>query len=214
MLVNSRRSAHAADTRRALVAAARRLFSRQGYAATSLDEVCDRARVTKGALYHHFRNKEDLFSAVLEDVEGEFVRAGAAAVAPGADVWESLRSAGTGFLDVCTRGDTRRIVSEAPAVLGWERCRALEDRHALGLLRASLAQAVERGELVSATPDVLAQLLVALFNEAGMIVAGSDATDRARQRVGQELDRILAGLRAVAPSSRSPGGHPPPPDGT
>lgn len=79
---NSRRAAHAADTRRALITAARRLFSRRGYAGTSLDEVCERARVTKGALYHHFQNKEDLFIAVLEEVEADFVRAGTAAVSP------------------------------------------------------------------------------------------------------------------------------------
>ena len=196
MVVNSRRSAHAADTKRALVSAARRLFSRHGYAATSLDEVCERARVTKGALYHHFRNKENLFSAVLEDVEDDFVRAAIAAVEPGADVWESLRSAGTGFLEMCTRGDVRRIVMEAPAVLGWERARQLEMANALGLLRTSLEQAVVDGILTSDAPDVLAQLLGAIFNEAGMMVAAADDPDVSRARVGRELDRMLAGLRA------------------
>ena len=196
MVVNSRRSAHAADTRRALVTAARRLFSRHGYAATSLDEVCERARVTKGALYHHFRSKEDLFSAVLEDVEDDFVRAAIAAVEPGADVWESLRSAGTGFLEMCTRGDVRRIITEAPAVLGWERARQLEMAHAFGLLRSSLEQAVVDGTLSSGAPDVLAQLLGAIFTEAGMMVAASDDPGVSRAKVSRELDRMLAGLRA------------------
>src|SRR5438552_18033625 len=118
MGVKSRRADHAADTRRGLVTAARRLFAKRGYAATSLDDVCDRARVTKGALYHHFRNKEDLFIAVLEQVEAAFVDAGAAAVGPNADVWDALRAAGEGFLEVCARADTRRVVMEAPAVLG------------------------------------------------------------------------------------------------
>src|SRR2546428_4110490 len=110
----SRRAEHAADTRHALVLAARRTFARLGYASTSLDDVCDRARVTKGALYHHFRNKEDLFAAVLDEVEADFVAAGSAAVAPGTDFVTSLQVAGHGFLEVCTRTDTRRIVIEAP----------------------------------------------------------------------------------------------------
>src|SRR5437660_3961614 len=109
-MVNSRRADHAADTRRALVHAARRLFSRNGYSATSLDEVCERARVTKGALYHHFTNKQDLFGAVLDDVEADFVRAGATAVTDDSDVWDALQAAATGFLEVCGRNDTRRIV--------------------------------------------------------------------------------------------------------
>ena len=78
MVVKSRRADHAADTRRALVTSARRLFGQRGYTATSLDDICDRAGVTKGALYHHFRNKEDLFVEALEQVEEDLVRAGAA----------------------------------------------------------------------------------------------------------------------------------------
>src|SRR5437867_10852268 len=105
-MVNSRRADHAADTRRALVHGARRLFSRNGYAATSLDEVCERARVTKGALYHHFANKQDLFAAVLDAVEADFVQSGAAAAADDNDVWDALQSAATGFLEVCGRDDT------------------------------------------------------------------------------------------------------------
>src|SRR5260221_7974126 len=126
MEVKPRRAEHAADTRRALVVAARRLMAKHGYAATNLDDVCDRARVTKGALYHHFRNKEDLFVAVLEEVETDFVDAGAAAVDADLDVWDALRASGAAFLEVCTRADTRRIVVEAPAILGWERCRDVE----------------------------------------------------------------------------------------
>src|SRR5260221_9119340 len=119
MEVKPRRAEHAADTRRALVVAARRLMAKHGYAATNLDDVCARAGVTRGALYHHFRNKEDLFVAVLESVEADFVDAGAAAVTPNVDVWDALRAAGNAFLEVCARADTRQIIVEAPAVLGW-----------------------------------------------------------------------------------------------
>jgi hypothetical protein len=104
------------------------------------------------------------------------------------------------LLDVCGRRDIRRIVVEAPAVLGWERCREVEDASAVGLLRACLEQALERGELDSDSPDVLAQLLAAVFNEAGMVVAAADDPDAARCVVSRELDRILRGLQAVPPA--------------
>jgi AcrR family transcriptional regulator len=161
----------------------------------TLDEVCDRARVTKGALYHHFRNKEDLFAAVLQQVEAGFVEVGAAAVRPGADLWQALPAAGAALLDACARRDVRRIVVEGPAVLGWERCREIENDHAVGLLQAALERAVEDGSLKSRSPEVLAQLLGALFNEAGMIVAGSEDPDETRAIVRAELDRVISGMR-------------------
>ena len=195
MEVKSRRTEHAADTRRALIDAARRLFSQWGYSATSLDDVCQRARVTKGALYHHFPNKEELFVAALEQVEDELVRAGAAAVDPGTDFWERLRAAGPSFLDACARSNTRRIVIEAPAVLGWQRCRDIEDGHVVRLLRTALEHAVAEGLLRSDHPDLLARLLVALFNEASMIVANASDPQAARRAASQELDAIIAGLR-------------------
>src|SRR5438034_2844984 len=113
--VKSRRSQHAEDTRTALLKAARRLFGQRGYAAVSLDEVCGRARVTKGALYHHFQNKQDLFLAVYEQLEEDFVEAGTKAVAEGADdFWAVLGAAGRGFLDVCARPGARQIILDAP----------------------------------------------------------------------------------------------------
>jgi AcrR family transcriptional regulator len=193
----TRQAQHAADTRRALVDAARKLFSRQGYSATSLDELCERARVTKGALYHHFRNKEDLFVAVLEQVEGEFIEAGSTEADSGADVWENLRAAGRAFLDACTRPSARRIVLEAPAVLGRKRCREIEGQHVLRRMHGALERAVREGTLRSDHPEVLAQLLVALFNEASMIVAGASDPKAARRKASQELDAIIAGLRSA-----------------
>jgi AcrR family transcriptional regulator len=198
MVVNARRAAHTADTRRALVSSARRLFARRGYAATTLEDVCRRAGVTKGALYHHFRDKEDLFVAVLDQVEFDFVEAGTAAVDDGATVWEALRAAGAGFLDVCARSDTRRIVIEAPAVLGWERCREVENSHAIALLRSALDHAARDSGLASDDPQVLAQLLAAVFNEAGMIVAAATDPNTAHEAVRRELALILRGLEATS----------------
>lgn len=193
--VKSRRSQHSEDSRTALIRSARKLFGERGYAAASLDEVASRARVTKGSFYHHFRNKQELFAAVLDQVEQEFVETGAAAVRPGADVYESLRVAGGALLEACARPDISRIVLEAPAVLGWQRCREIENDHAVGLLQAALERAVAEGALVSESPRVLAQLLGAVFNEAGMIVAGASDGPEARSLARVELDGIIESLR-------------------
>lgn len=197
----SLRSEHAADTRRALVAAARRLFSQRGYSATSLDDVCGRARLTKGALYHHFRSKRELFAAALEQLQQEHVRAGASAGEPGTDLWEQLRLAGRAFVDACARSSARRIVQEAPAVLGWKRCREIEAGHVVRLLRTALEQAAARGLLRSDHPEILAQLLVALFDEAGMIVAAARDPAAARVAVAQQLDSLIGGLRSPQPAA-------------
>jgi AcrR family transcriptional regulator len=193
--VKSRRSQHTADTRAALLSAARRLFGERGYAAVSLDEVCARARVTKGALYHHFESKQDLFLAVYEQVEDDLLRAGEDAVLEDADFWNQLSAAGRAFLDVCAQPDTRQIILDAPAVLGWAKARAAEQRSALGQLQAGIEAAVEAGVIESSAPSVLAHLLFALFHEAGMTVAASADTETARAEVSAELDRVVLGLR-------------------
>ena len=203
MVVKSRKADHAADTRRALVASARRLFGQRGYTATSLDDVCERAGVTKGALYHHFRNKEDLFVDALEEVEEDLVRAGAAKVQPTLDLWDGLRAASGGFLDACSRPGNRRIIMEAPAVLGWQRCRELEDRHGVALLRSSLEHAAAGGTIASRNPGVLAQLLVGLFNEAGTIVASASDPESTRAAVSEELDALIHGLSLTSPTGRT-----------
>jgi AcrR family transcriptional regulator len=193
--VKGRRSQHTADTRGALLNAARRLFAQHGYSAVSLDEVSARARVTKGALYHHFENKQDLFLGVYEQVEDDLLRAGVNAVADDADFWSQLSAAGRAFLDVCARPDTRQIILDAPAVLGWAKARAAEERSALGQLQAGIETAVEAGVIESSAPAVLAHLLFALFHEAGMTVAASSDAEGARAAVSAELDRMILGLR-------------------
>jgi AcrR family transcriptional regulator len=182
------------------VTSARRLFGQRGYTATSLDDICDRAGVTKGALYHHFRNKEDLFVEALEQVEEDLVRAGAANVQPAFDLWDALRAASRGFLDACSRPGNRRIIMEAPAVLGWQRCREVEDRHGVALLRSAFEHAAAEGTIASRNPRLLAQLLVALFNEAGTIVASASDAEPTRAAVSEELDALIHGLSLTPPT--------------
>ena len=122
-------------TRAALLGAARSLFAERGYAAVTAEEVVRAAGVTRGAMYHHFRDKKDLFRAVHEQVEEEMVMAIAEAVAGREDVLDLLVAGVDAFLDRCLDPEVARIaLDEAPSVLGWREWREIDARYALGLV--------------------------------------------------------------------------------
>jgi AcrR family transcriptional regulator len=184
-------------TRTELVAAARALFAAHGYAAVSTEAVVRAAGVTRGALYHQFAGKEELFRAVLEQVEEGLVARIAAIVleAPG-DPLTALHAGLGAALDLALDPEVVRLtLLDAPAVLGWQAWRELGDRYALGLVRAGLAAAVEAGELAPGPVDPLAQLLLAALEEAMLVVARADDPARARAEAGTALARLLDGLR-------------------
>jgi AcrR family transcriptional regulator len=193
MAMASRRARHAADTRQGLVDEARKLFARRGYHAASLDEVCDQAEVTKGALYHHFANKEALFLAVLDDVEKDLVRAGTTASESTGDMWDQVRIGCQAFLDACVHPNTGRILIEARTALVWERARQIERRY-LDVLGDMLANAAAEGIIETTRPAILAQMLFGLFAESASMIARAPDPSVERHDVGQELDTILAGL--------------------
>src|ERR1700754_860017 len=116
-----RRAEHASDTRAALVASARRLFAAQGYDGTGTEQIVADARVTRGALYHHFRDKADLFRAVMAQAAADVAQRlideqlAAEATSP----LDDIRDGVSAFLDVCIGGDFQRIVLvDGPRVLG------------------------------------------------------------------------------------------------
>ncbi|MYS83668.1 TetR/AcrR family transcriptional regulator [Embleya scabrispora] len=197
----TRRAQHVADTRAALLTAARELFATQGYAQTGTEEIVARARVTRGALYHHFKDKADLFRAVMATVAAEAAEALVAhemrhARDHPSEPWDQLRHGFQSFLDVCTTGDFQRIVLvDGPAVLGPGSWDALVDEHGHGLLAAWLRRAMDNGEIDELPVRPLARLLASLISEASMYTARAADPANARREVGQVIDRVLAGLR-------------------
>ena len=179
-------------TRGALVAAARALFGARGYAAVGTEEIVAAAGVTRGALYHHFRDKRDLFRAVFVDAEHGFVRRVAERVLPVDDPFDRLATALDATLDACTDRELAQVAFlDGPAVLGFEEWRAIVEESSLGLLTLMLAQAMEAGALRPAPADPLAHLVLGALNEAGMVIAaGGD-----RETVGSALRALLDGLR-------------------
>ena len=123
------------------MAVARRHFAERGYAGTATEDLVKEAGVTRGALYHHFRDKADLFRAFVQEGEVELLRrVGQAADAAGADPWERLQAGAQGFLDGCLEPAVQRCLLEAPSVLGWEEWREIRTRSTLGLLTGAIAR--------------------------------------------------------------------------
>jgi AcrR family transcriptional regulator len=195
----ARRAAQAEATRAALVAAARRLFVEKGYHRTGTEEVVAEAGVgTRGALYHHFADKQALFEAAFLAVEEDLVIEAAKNLADPADgALNQLRQGLIGFLDASLTPHVQRILLiDGPAVLGWVKWRELESRYGLGAIRAMLERAIDEGDLAVNQPtDALAHLLLAAADEAALFIANAPDQLVARDQGVRALNALLDGLR-------------------
>jgi AcrR family transcriptional regulator len=200
----TRRDEHIADTRQALVDTARKLFTAQGYAATGTEEIVASARVTRGALYHHFRDKTDLFRTVMEQIAREvaerLIEAEISSPASGSDAWDEVRAGLRAFLDLCVETDDfqRIVLVEGPAVLGHEAWDELVARHGASLLADWLSRAVEQGRIVPVPVQPLTRLLIAMISESSLYIARADDRPAARVAMGEALDRLLDGLEPAS----------------
>ena len=183
-------------TRQALVRVARRLFAQHGFAETSTEAVVQAAGVTRGALYHQFRDKTALFEAVYEDVERDLVARVAAAVDGIDDPITVLRRGAEVFLDACLDADVTRVVLlEGPAVLGWAKWREIDQAYGLGLVRASLEMAAAAGALRDLPLEPLAHVLMGGLVEGSLYLANADDKAAAREQVGAAIGALIDGLR-------------------
>ena len=184
-------------TRDALLAAARALFAEHGYAGVGTEEVVRRAGVTRGALYHYFRDKQDLFRAVFEQTEAEIMQTIIARVEGLTDPMEELAVGVRAFLDACGDPTLMRIgVRDAPGVLGWEEWREIGNRHGLGLVTGALGWAMDEGQITRTDVRALAHLLLAALAEASLLIASAEDPRAAREDVEQTLMLLIDGLRA------------------
>jgi AcrR family transcriptional regulator len=193
----NRQAVRSATTRAKLIRAARPLFARRGYAAVGTEEIVRRAGVTRGALYHQFPAKEDLFLAVYEQVEQELTRRVGELLGAVQSPLEAMRRGVRVFLEACKTPEVQRIVLiDGPAVLGWERWREVADANGLGLLEAVVGAAIEAGEIVGVPVGPLAHVLMGALDEAALLVVRDP---RATEPVIETLERLIEGLR-VAPA--------------
>lgn len=191
-----RREAEARATREALVQAALELFTERGYAEVGTEEIVARAKVTRGALYHHFEDKRDLFRAVFERVEGELMERVGAWMEVADNPWDLMLAGMRSFLDACDEPAVKQIaLTDAPAVLGWKEWREIDDDHGLGLTRAVLEGAVAAGVLRPIAVEPMAHLFVAALSEAAFVIAYADRPRKARAEAEQALLQLVEGLR-------------------
>lgn len=191
----SLRAEQVRQTRAALVAAGRRLFGRDGFAATSVEDLAREARVTTGALYHHFPNKTALFETVFEGVHAEMLEASGRAAAGASDELEALSRGFEAFLDAVLEPDVQQIlVTDAPAVLGLPRFTELDERYAVTEIVAALQAATAAGQLSVEDPETIARMLLGALVRGAMLIAGSAEPGRTRDSVARAIRALLAGL--------------------
>jgi AcrR family transcriptional regulator len=195
--VKDKRYAQGEATRAALLAAARELFGQQGYASTSTDEIVTRAGVTKGALYHHFSDKESLFKAVFEQVQRE-VSDQAVVEFLQPDSWEALVAGCQLWIDAHLDSSVRQIVlSDARSVLGWDVARGIETRFSAVALRGALRKAMHAGVIERRPLRPLALMLTGALSEACLYVAEADDAVAAGDEVGTLVRTLLSGMRVT-----------------
>lgn len=183
-------------TRAMLIEVARELFADRGYGLVSIEEILTRSGFSRGALYHHFRDKRDLFRAVFEQVDQELVDRVAKAALDEPDPWARLTRGCGAFLDECLGQTIQRIVFvDAPAVLGWSEWRDIDGSYALGLVRTVIEDVMEAGVVERRPVEPLAHVVLGALNEAGMVIADASDPAGARAEVGAAVMFLLEGVR-------------------
>ena len=184
-------------TRGRLISTARRLFAEKGFAATSTEEILSEAAVSRGALYHHFPSKTDLFQAAFEQVEDEVTAQvlQAASKDGETDPMRILQFGFDAFLDQCLNPEVQRIVMlDGPTVLGWDLWHELDERYAFGTLKTVLTVAADIGRIEESAVDPLSHLLLGAIMQAGMVVARSDDPLTAKRAMTDTFAGIVSAL--------------------
>ena len=190
-----------AQTRAALITAARRLFGDEGFAEVAAERVTREAGMTRGALYHQFDGKAGLFAAVLDQVEAEIAQRVADAVAgfDPADTTGMLVAGAAAWLDASTDGPSSRTMRcRSGSVLGWDRWREICLRHTVGLIAALLQDGIDRGSLPPQPVQALTHVLVGAVDEAALYIAQADDAAAARADMDLVLHRLTLALAAPA----------------
>ena len=189
------RARHAEATRRAVLAAARSLFGAKGYAQTSVEEIAEAARVTKGAVYHHFAGKEALFRAVYAEAEAGAQARAMGAADPGAAPVDQIVAMMNAYLDATLDAEIRRItLVDGPAIVGHELDDTAQQTPGYLALRSFLVTSMARGQLLDLDPGALIEVVGGLAWAVGVLIARSPDPDVTRVAIGQVFDAMLRGL--------------------
>lgn len=195
MPVNGRRDEYAEITRTAIVDAAVRCFTEDGFAGASMDTIAATARVSKGAVYHHFTDKTKLFEAAFISMEERLQTDVAVGVEGITDPWELVHRGVSLFLQACCDTQFRRIVlEEAPTALGWQRWKEIEERYFLGMVTAAVVGLARAGLIQVPDEQLVARMFLSALGVAGMAVPTAAEQDAERNAMAQLVMRFLGGL--------------------
>lgn len=186
-----------AATKGALLSAARRLWGERGYAGASTPEIAEAAGVTRGAMYHQYANKTELFVAVLEAIEMEVIErlaSGVMAASPSTPA-ETLHVTADAWLQIAVEPEIRQLMLlDAPSILGWAGFREISQRYGLGMTEQLLSAAIDAGELRAQPTRPLATIVLAALDEAAMVIANATDPIRERQEVQAVVHDLIDGL--------------------
>ena len=188
----SLRAEQVAQTRGALVAAGRRLFGGNGFRATSVEDLAREARVTTGALYHHFPTKTALFEAVFVQAHTDLMTASTKAAQGASDGVDELARGFEAFLDGVLQPDMQRIlIVDGPAVLGLARYTELDEQYAHAVIVHALTAAARAGTITVEDPETATRLLLGALTRGAMLIANSADPVATRHAVAKSMRALL-----------------------
>lgn len=191
-----RDKASTAETIRTLIDVARSHFAEYGYADTALESIVDQANMTRGAIYHHFRSKKELFRVVLEEVQREVAERVEHGASASEDVWEQLYLGCRAFIMAAVEDRNRRIMLiDGPAVLGWDVWREMDKTHSMRLLREQLGIMHDHGYFRKVSLDAMTNFISGGLNEMALWITNESLQANALDEAMKVLDVFLEGLK-------------------
>jgi AcrR family transcriptional regulator len=192
-----RRGRPSQGAREALLAAATELFVERDYDAVSTEEIIERSGVSRGALYHHFSTKLDLFKAVFQASERRVLERIASQLPASDSPFDTLVESARAYLRAAeTDVELQRIgLGQSRAVLGWEGWREAATELGIGFALVGVSAAIEAGELPPYDPEALAIIVLGAMIEAAMLIVVADDRAAARERSEAVVVDMLLGLR-------------------
>ncbi|MDX2141821.1 MAG: TetR/AcrR family transcriptional regulator [Rhodospirillaceae bacterium] len=186
-----------ATTKRALLDVARGEFAGFGYAGAATEAIVAKAKVTRGALYYHFKDKQALFAGVVADMARDISIGMATKASEKRAPWEGLLAGCRAFLDIAAQpGILRVYLQDAPAAMGWAEWRAVDGDGAFGFLLRSFVLALQGSRKAKeGTPAALARLVAGALTEAALSIAAASDPKTARADIERALLALLVGLR-------------------
>lgn len=199
--VKSRRAEYALLTRQAVLDSARDLFVAKGFADTSIDDIAQGSRVSKGAVYHHFADKQELFAELFRTSQTAVLVSVAKAASVPATPWERARLAVGAFLRAYVHDQTSKVLlRDSIPVLGQRRVRELDDETALPLVMALLDELDAAGELRPVSKPLTARIIFGTLCEAATLVAATAAPEEIATLGETVVVHMLQGLRLPSSS--------------